>query len=124
MIQETKRDFIENFYMKNYIHRKKGEEIIQQIFEERFLSESQNFQFGVLFGINVSLIVLIILFILYTDFDIVANKEFQQIMPLFRGQILFIMYMLLFAWNVDGWERSRINYKLIFGIKFHYSSIF
>ncbi len=124
MIQETKRDFIENFYMKNYIHRKKGEEIIQQIFEERFLSESQNFQFGVLFGINVSLIVLIILFILYTDFDIVANKEFQQIMPLFRGQILFIMYMLLFAWNVDGWDRSRINYKLIFGIKFHYSSIF
>ncbi len=62
--------------MKSEIHRIKGKEIIEQIFEERFLSESQNFQFGVLFGINVSLIVLIILFILYTDFDIAANKEF------------------------------------------------
>ena len=51
---------------------------------------------------------------------------------LFRGIFLFIMYSFLYAWNVYGiyfylyglgWNKSNINYKLIFKFNRHYSKL-
>jgi len=51
---------------------------------------------------------------------------------LFRGIFLFIMYTFLYAWNVYGiyfylyglgWNKSNINYKLIFKFNRHYSKL-
>ena len=34
------------------------------------------------------------------------------------------MYMILFSFNVYGWNKCHINYKLIFNYKLQYSTIF
>lgn len=42
--------------------------------------------------------------------------------PLFRCLLLFILYLWMFAWNVQVWDKNFINYKALFRFNHHYST--
>jgi hypothetical protein len=65
-------------------------------------------------------------------FNIIINKDilnendntlFKDIFPIFRGIGLIILYNMLLAWNVYGWSKYQVNYKLIFQFGNHASDI-
>ena len=37
--------------------------------------------------------------------------------------MLLILYQWLLGWNVYGWNKYNVNYKLIFKFNYHYSSL-
>jgi hypothetical protein len=41
---------------------------------------------------------------------------------MFRGGLVFILYLWGLAWNVYGFTKFNINYKLIFKFDNHYST--
>ena len=41
---------------------------------------------------------------------------------MFRGISLFILYIWFLGWNVWGWNKFNVNYRLIFAFNHHYSS--
>ena len=47
----------------------------------------------------------------------------KAIFPMFRGISIIIVYMGLLAWNVYGWTKYNVNYKLIFRFNHHYSQL-
>jgi polyferredoxin len=58
-----------------------------------------------------------------TDLDADADEIFKSVFPMFRGILLFITYIWLLSWNVYGWTRYNINYKLIFKFNYHFSEV-
>jgi len=53
--------------------------------------------------------------------DVDEDQVFKEIFPIFRGIGLIILYLLLLAWNVYGWTKYHVNYKLVFRFNHHYS---
>ena len=52
-----------------------------------------------------------------------VTKRSDQVLVMFRGIFLFILYQWLLGWNVYGWNKYNVNYKLIFKFNYHYSSL-
>ena len=51
------------------------------------------------------------------------DEKFKYGFPLFRGIGIIIAYIWLLAWNVYGWTKYNVNYKLVFDFNYHYSQI-
>jgi len=67
------------------------------------------------------LIIVIIVLCWDGGIDVDENRVFKEIFPIFRGSGLIILYLLLLAWNVYGWTKFNVNYKLVFRFNHHYS---
>jgi hypothetical protein len=63
----------------------------------------------------------IVLQITKGNIDLQNKKDLTTVFPMFRGASLFILYVWLLAWNVHGWNRFNVNYRLIFKFNHHYS---
>lgn len=59
----------------------------------------------------------------YGDLDVDDDSLFKDVFPMFRGVGACILYVWLLAWNVFGWTKANVNYKLIFGFNYHFSQI-
>lgn len=51
-----------------------------------------------------------------------SAESFKYVFPMFRGISLFILYMWGLSWNVWGYTRYGVNYRLIFKMGTHYST--
>lgn len=50
------------------------------------------------------------------------HQSLVYVFPIFRGIALFIMYLWGVAWNVYGFTKFNINYRLILRLGNHYST--
>ena len=94
--------------------------VLRQINQGGIVSPRQLFSFGLFLGFAVLSLLLIIVLVANGGYQL-EDVQFKYIFPLFRGIAIFIAYVWLFAWNVYGWDKYHINYKLMFGFKYHYS---
>jgi hypothetical protein len=74
-------------------------------------------------GFTALLLIVIIVLAWDENQDIDQNTLFKKIFPMFRGMAVIILYMWLLTWNVYGWMKSHVNYKLIFRFNYHSSSL-
>ena len=74
-------------------------------------------------GVAVLLLILIIELAIEEGHDVDEDQVLKEIFPMFRGMAIIIIYMGLLAWNVYGWTKYNVNYKLIFRFNHHYSQM-
>lgn len=79
--------------------------------------------FGVFLGFLVLLMVVLMAFQEVRNYSIDLDPELKVIFPIFRATLLLIMYQWLLSWNVYGWNKYNINYKLIFKFDHHFSRV-
>ena len=87
------------------------------------ISKNETFWFGLFTGFAILLVILIAVLCVDDGLDIDGNQVLKEVFPIFRGIGLIILYMGFLAWNVYGWTKYHINYKLIFRFNYHYSKI-
>ena len=87
------------------------------------ISKNETFFFGLFSGFTALLLVLIILLWVEEGHDVDEDQAFKEIFPMFRGMAIIIAYVGLLAWNVYGWTKYNVNYKLIFRFNHHYSQL-
>jgi len=69
-----------------------------------------------------TLVVTLSLNVIELDFKEKDPQSLTYIFPMFRGIALFILYLWGVAWNVYGFARFNINYRLILKLGNHYST--
>ena len=87
------------------------------------ISKNETFWFGLFSGFTALLLILIILLWVEEGHDVDEDKALKEIFPMFRGMGIIVAYMGLLAWNVYGWTKYNVNYKLIFRFNHHYSQL-
>ena len=118
---DLENQYIELFYKK--FNRKAGHQDLRKISQGRLISQIESFYFGLFLGIAIFLIFLIFILTVFGGLDVDSDALFRDVFPMFRGIAAFILYIWLLAWNVYGWTKANINYKLIFGFNYHFSQV-
>jgi len=118
---DLENQYIDLFYKK--FNRKAGHQDLRKISQGRLISQIESFYFGLFLGIAIFLIFLILILTVFGGLDVDSDALFRDVFPMFRGIAAFILYIWLLAWNVYGWTKANINYKLIFGFNYHFSQV-
>lgn len=95
----------------------------RQFTQNVLMSKNETFWFGLFTGFAVLLVILIVVLCVDGGLDIDGNQVLKEVFPIFRGIGLIILYMGFLAWNVYGWTKYHVNYRLIFRFNYHYSQI-
>lgn len=115
---------VENEYIRSFFKNKiEGVNAIRQFTQNVLISKNETFWFGLFTGFAVILVILIVVLCVDGGLDIDGNQVLKEIFPIFRGIGLIILYIGFLAWNVYGWTKYHVNYKLIFRFNYHYSQI-
>jgi xenotropic and polytropic retrovirus receptor 1 len=92
------------------------------------MSGNSYFLFGLYVGLGVVILVMLVLLLLLNllviDEDETLIDDMKYIFPMFRGVGLLILYLWGVAWNVYGFIKYKINFKLVLKYGAHYSSPF
>lgn len=94
----------------------------RRITQGTLISRYETFWFGLFFGFS-ALLVIVIIISCWDQGLTFSTPLLKEILPIFRGLILIILYIWLLAWNVYGWTAYHVDYKLIFNFNYHYSRL-
>ncbi len=98
------------------------------ITSKKVVSAKNYFLLGLYIGLGViiflSLILLVILDFVEFEKDDAQIGSMTYIFPMFRGVGLLILYLWGMAWNVYGFMKYKINFKLILEYGAHFSNPF
>ena len=124
-LQKLKQDFetqyVDFFYTNN--RKNEGRTELFKIAQGRLISHWENFYFGLFSGFTILLFWIILILGIKGDLDPDLDPQFNHVFHIFRGSLLFIIYIWLLGWNVYGWTQYHINYKNIFRFNYHYSTL-
>lgn len=62
----------------------------------------------------MSFLAIVIMLEVSSDITLANNKEFQDQFPAWRGAAELVFYFWILSFNILFYERSQINYRLIF----------
>ncbi len=79
--------------------------------------------FGLFFGFLIMVVIITVNIQFLKNLGLSNNNMLRIIFPIFRATLLIILYFWLLGWNIYGWTKHNVNYKLIFLFKSHYSKI-
>mmetsp|Transcript_41231 Transcript_41231/g.36569 ORF Transcript_41231/g.36569 Transcript_41231/m.36569 type:complete len:133 (-) Transcript_41231:175-573(-) len=117
-------DYMQNDYIDTFHKNKKeGVKELKTILKGKLISRSELFIFGLFLGFSMILVLTIIVLSWDGNLDLDNDELFREIFPMFRGLAILICYMFLVSWNVYGWTKFNVNYKLIFKFNHHYSEV-
>lgn len=126
LLYSTEALYLDSFYPEVNA-RKKGRQELRAYSQPKLLSRRQELIYGLLCGVSLLLLLYIVLMFIeiylkqsMNDSEI-RQKNFTLIFPLFRGNGLCIALYWLLAWNVHGWLKHHINYRLVFKFNHHFS---
>ncbi len=93
----------------------------RKVSQRQLISKNETYWFGLFSGFSFLLIIVISVALWDGGIDVDEDEVFRKIFPIFRGIGLIILYFFLLAWNVYGWTKYNVNYKLVFRFNHHYS---
>ena len=89
--QEIENSYCGIFYKNEEM--KVGEEELEKISQNRLISQSESFFFGIFFGCSFILLVIIVFISIYAEINL--SDDMKRVFPLFRGVSLWISYIWL-----------------------------
>ena len=90
---------------------------------KKVISQKESLMFGLFFGFLIMLMMVTVNVQSIKGYTLSNDSMLRIIFPIFRAPLLIILYFWLLGWNIYGWTKYNVNYKLIFHFKSHYSKI-
>lgn len=95
---------------------------------DKEVSGNEYFFLGLYIGLGIIILAMLVLLLmlnfLVIDEDETLIDDMRYIFPMFRGVGLLILYLWGVAWNVYGFIKYKINFKLVIRFGAHYSTPF
>lgn len=106
------------FYSPIYYSEGSEEEVnsFARIVPNKEMSGSSYFLFGLYVGLGLVILIMLILLLILNFLQLGKEDSINSItyvFPMFRGVGLLILYLWGIGWNVYGFIKYKINFKLV-----------
>ena len=123
LLQVVERTYLNEFFPKELVQLGKIE--LEKIKKNKQFSSKEAVKLGFFVGTFFASLIGTILILIEINFFSGEENDFVKFqMPIFRGALIIYLYWFFLGLNVYVWDKYNINYKRVFNIQLHHSSVY